>query len=70
MLACVIGRITACRPAQKGAYFFKSMRIECRQRFQLTPRCWNAELARECSDICKVKVHLCAYMQKAPNSEH
>ena len=30
MLAHVVIHITACHPAQKGTYFLKSMRIECR----------------------------------------
>ena len=54
--------------AQKGAYLVKDMKIERRQRFL---RCWNPELARECSDIRAVQGQssLCAYTRNAPNSE-
>ena len=69
MLARAIVHIIASRPAQKGAYFLRSMRIK--HRHSITLRCWNPELVCKCSDIRAVQGQslLCAYTWNAPNSE-
>ena len=64
MLARAIVRVTACHPAQNGSYFLQNMRFECIYSAFQTLRCWNHELARECSDISAVQgqssiMHLC-----------
>ena len=61
-----------CVAAQKGAYLVEDMIIERRQQFQLTFRCWDTELARECSDIHVMQGQRLpyAYVQNAPNNKH
>ena len=74
MFARAIVLITACCLAQNGTCLVMDMRIEHGHITISTLRCWDSELACECSDICTVQgqklLYMYTYTQNVPNSKH
>ena len=70
MPAGAIFHVTACRPAQNGAYFLKNMRIERRRSISMNSKmleCWTSTQVFQISVMCNWGQS--SIMQNVPNSK-